>query len=105
MKTEIKKIVLAAHESGQSRNQIMTTLVRDHDMDLDQANKAIKESGAQFRRKKGNTWKDICLEEFKANKDLTKAEMKEAITGSIKEGAEDYYVNGWYDLFKAFANI
>ena len=60
----------------------------------------LKDAGLKFRRSSGNTWKDIAANAFLDNPELTEDEFEIAITGSINEGAEEYYRKGWYEVMK-----
>ena len=66
--------------------------------------KFLKDAGLSFRRSSGNTWKDIAANAFLDNPDLSEDEFEEAITGSINEGAEEYYRKGWYEVMKLLRN-
>lgn len=100
--SEMKIEVIAMFENGDSKNKI-AGFCMTNGMAYSDVPKFLKDAGLKFRRKAGTTWKDISVAEFKANKDLTKEEMFEAIEDSVKDPG--YYVKGYYDIFKALANI
>lgn len=98
MKTNIQ----AMFENGDSKNKIAGYCMTNG-MAYSDVPKFIADAGLKFRRKAGTTWKDLSVEAFKEDKNLSKEAMLEAIADSVKD--PEYYVKGYYDIFKALANI
>ena len=101
-KTEKVDQISKMFEEGKSKNEISGWLMANGIVYSD-VPKFIKDSGLKFRRKAGSTWKDLSVEAFKENVDLTKEEMLEAIRDSVKD--PEYYVKGYYKIFKELAKI
>jgi len=101
-KSELKIKIVKMFEDGKSKNNIAGFLMGNGMMYSD-VPKFISDSGLKFRRKAGSTWKDLSVEAFKENKNLSKEEMLSAIEDSVKD--PEYYVKGYYTIFKALANI
>jgi len=98
--------VVASLESGKSKDDIMLEMYANHQMKPSVSLKFFKDNEIKFKRGKGNTWRDLAIEAFKANPELTREEMAEAIAGSTKDAVSDaYYVKTWYDQFSTLANI
>lgn len=96
-KTEAIEIIKADHEAGSSKDDIASKLF-EAGVAFSDIPKYFKESGVKFRRSKGSTWKDITVEAFLEDPELTRDGMLEAIKDSVKD--PDYYVKGYYDVFK-----
>jgi len=96
-KTEAIEMIVSEFNSGQTKDSIASKLF-ENGVSFSDIPKYFKESGVKFRRSKGSTWKDITVESFLENPELTADEMKEAIADSVKD--PDYYVKGYYDVFK-----
>lgn len=101
-KSDLKAQIVKMFENGDSKNKIAGACMTAG-MEYSDVPKFISDSGLKFRRKAGSTWKDLSVEAFRENKDLTKEEMLAAIEDSVKD--PEYYVKGYYTIFKALANI
>jgi hypothetical protein len=80
-----------------SKDQIMFNLVQSG-CKFSDLQSVVKESGVKFRRGKGNSWKDISVDLWVENFNLSKKEMNSGIHDSVKDS--DYYVRGYYHVFK-----
>ena len=98
--------VVELMESNVSKDDIMIEMFTEFEMKPSVSLKFFKDNEIKFKRGKGNTWRDLAIEAFKANPELTREEMAEAIAGSTKDAVSDaYYVKTWYDQFSTLANI
>ena len=98
LQAEIKAMFLAEKSKNEIAGHCMTAGMAFSDVP-----KFIAATGLKFRRKAGTTWKDIGVEAFKSNKNLSRDEFFEAIEDSVKD--PEYYVKGYYEIFKQLANI
>ena len=100
---EDEEVAETSEPVAQSENDFMAGAMMANGIVYSDVPKFIKDSGLKFRRKAGSTWKDLSVEAFKENVDLTKEEMLEAIRDSVKD--PEYYVKGYYKIFKELAKI
>ena len=88
-------------KDGVQRKDIIMDLVRSGS-DIKCVEDHLKEMDIKFRRGKGESWKDLCVDGFRKNKDMSKKEMKELI-GHMSD--PQWYVNNWYHIFKDLVDI
>lgn len=100
-KSDAIKMIQEEFDSGKSKDEIASQLF-ENGVKFNDIPKFFKESGVKFRRSKGTTWKDITVEAFLENPELTADEMQEAIKDAVKD--PEYYVKGYYDVFKRLVN-
>ena len=88
-------------QEGVMRKDIIMDLVRSgHDMK--KVEDHLLEMDIKFRRGKGESWKNLVVEGFRENKDMSKKEMKEKISHMSDP---QWYVNNWYDIFKNLVDM
>ncbi len=98
MNEEIKTQIIDLKDSGLSKDEIYRKIYNEYDLDTSVITKLIKESGIKFRRKSGNTWKDIMADQLIDNPDTDSDEMIKILKDSVKD--PEYYVKGYIDIFK-----
>ena len=84
-------------DAGSTKNEIMKALY-DSGIEWDNLDKVMKESGVKFRRKSGNTWKDIMADELIEDPTIDYDSMIKKLEDSVKD--PEYYVKGYLDLFR-----
>ena len=86
---------------GVMRKDIIMDLVRSgHDMK--KVEDHLLEMDIKFRRGKGESWKNLCVEGFKENKEMSRLEMKKKISHMSDP---QWYVDNWYDIFKSMVDM
>ena len=103
---EVLVYVENAMEANESKDDIMIGLYDEFEMKPSISLKFFKDNEIKFKRGKGNTWRDLAIEAFKENPDLSREAMAAAIAGSTKDATSDaYYVKTWYEQFSTLAKI
>lgn len=91
------KLVIDMKEAGHSKDEIVRSLFESGVEWADLA-KVMTESGVKFRRKTGNTWKDIMADSLIENPEISYDDMIVELKDSVKD--PEYYVKGYLDIFR-----